>query len=230
MRAVAERLVLRAAAAARRLMPLRCPRAQGHADQLDPAGDRVRPVVHPRDRGVALLVAVLDAGDRVAQRPRRAFLDRLDDFFGARPIGNDPGLRAHPEDRLQAVGAEAGVGADAAVVVDRDALAGVALAAIWSRVRAPLVLEPDQAVRPVAERLVPRAPAAAQRDAPHRGARLAVGTAQVWHRRRGHVIEKLIRPVGQAGDLRYLVHEGRPPKPPSPSALISGPRLLLIGN
>src|SRR2546425_8541707 len=120
--AVAKRLVFRSAAAAQRVMLFRCALAEGHAEQLDAAGDRVRPVVGHRDRGLALLVAVLDVFDRVAQRTRRAFLDRLDDLFGARAIGIDPGLRVHPEYRLQAVGAEGGVGADAAVVVDGDAL------------------------------------------------------------------------------------------------------------
>src|SRR5882762_1705610 len=53
------------------------------------------------------------------------------------------------------------------------------------------------------------APVPNLRHASNRGARLAVGAAQVRHRRRGHVIEKVIRPVGQAGDLRGLIHEGR---------------------
>src|SRR5947208_10011032 len=207
MRTVAERLVPRSAAAAQRVVLFRCALAEGYADQLYPAGNRVGPVVGHRDRRLAFLVAVLDVLYRVAQRTRRAFLDRLDDLLGARAIGVDPGLCAHPEDRLQAVGAEAGVGADAAIVVDGDALAGVALPAVRRRVPAPLILEPDQAVRAVAERLVPGAAAAAQRHAPHRGARLAVGAAQVRHRRRGHVIEKVIRPVGQAGHLRWLAHE-----------------------
>src|SRR5439155_25269802 len=127
MRTVAERLVPRSAAAAQRVVLFRCALAEGHAEQLYPAGDRVGPVVGHRDRRLALLVAVLDAVDRVAQRTRGAFPDRLDDLLGARAIGVDPGLRAQPEDRFQAVGAEAGVGADAAVVVDGDAPACVAL-------------------------------------------------------------------------------------------------------
>src|SRR2546426_3019647 len=144
--AVAKRLVLRSAAAAQRVMLFRCALAEGHAEQLYPAGDRVGPVVGHRNRRLAFLVAVLDVLYRVAQRTRRAFLDRLDDLLGACAIGVDPGLCAHPEDRLQAVGAEAGVGADAAIVVDGNALAGIALAAVRSRAGAPLVLEPDQAV------------------------------------------------------------------------------------
>src|SRR3989442_14828850 len=158
MRTVAERLVPRSAAAAQRVMLFRCALAERHAEQLDPAGDRVGPVVGHRDRRLALLVAVLDVLYRVAQRTRGAFLDRLDDLLGACAIGIDPGLRPHPEDRLQAVGAEAGVGADAAVVVDGDAPAGVALAAVRRGVPPPLVLEPDQSLRACAERLVPVAP------------------------------------------------------------------------
>src|SRR3989442_4782641 len=66
--AVAKRLVLRSAAAAQRVMLFRCALAEGHAEQLDAAGDRVRPVVGHGDRRLALLVAVLDVFDRVAQR------------------------------------------------------------------------------------------------------------------------------------------------------------------
>src|SRR5207245_11217380 len=111
MRTVAERLVPRSAAAAQRVVRFRCALAEGHAEQLDPAGDRVGPVVGHRDRRLAFLVAVLDVLYRVAQRTRGAFLDRLDDLLVARAIGVDPGLRAHPEARFRAVAADTGVGA-----------------------------------------------------------------------------------------------------------------------
>src|SRR5438552_17255508 len=110
MRTVAKRLVLRSAAAAQRVVLFRRAFAEGHTEQLDPAGDRVGPVVGHCDRRLAFLVAVLSLADRVAQRTRWAFLDRLDDLLGDRAIGVDLGLRAHPESGSQAVVGVAGSG------------------------------------------------------------------------------------------------------------------------
>src|SRR6185503_5265714 len=53
MRAIAERLVLRPAAAAQRVVLLGSALAAPHARELDPAGHRVGSVVHDRDRRLA---------------------------------------------------------------------------------------------------------------------------------------------------------------------------------
>ena len=95
-----------------------------------------------------------------------------------RAVRIDPRLLAHPEHRLQAVGAEAGVGTDRPVVVHGDVPADVRDAAIQRPVRRPGVGEPVDAMGAIAERLVLRAAETAERDASLDRERLAAGSAQ----------------------------------------------------
>src|SRR5258708_24531056 len=168
VRAVAERLVLRRAAAAQRVVLRGGTLPELHAHELDATGDRVRPVVGHRYHRRALRRFGPDAVDRVAERAGRALPDRRDDLLHPGAVRVYPRLFAHAEHRLQLVGAEPGVRADRAVVENGDALSGVTLALVLARVRGIAAAETDRAVRPVAERLVLRGPAAAQRDPAHR--------------------------------------------------------------
>src|SRR6185436_10739428 len=126
-----------------------------------------------------------------------------------RAVGIDPRLDAHAENGLQVVGTGAGVRADGAVVVERDALAGVARALVRSGVRQALAPEAVARVRAVAEGLVLRAAAAAQGDAPDIGAGVAVLAPQVRHLHRRHVVQQVVRAVRQAGKLRLRTHQSR---------------------
>ena len=114
------------------------------------------------DRRLALAVAVLDPFDGVAQGARRTLAYGGDDLVASRCVGFDPRLLLQAEDRGDAIGAAAGMGTDAPVVVNGDPRAAVVI---------PLVLDPalelgrgeaDLRVRAVAERLVGRLAAPAQ--------------------------------------------------------------------
>src|SRR5258708_37781897 len=206
VRAVAERLVLRRAAAAQRVVLRGGTLPELHAHELDAAGDRVRPVVGPGDHRRAVRRLGLDAVDRVAERPRRALPDRRDDLLHPGAVRSDPRLVVHAEHRLQPVGAEPRVRADRAVVENRDALAGIALAPVLARIRGVRVLEADHAVRSVTEGLVLRGAAAAQRDRAYVRANLARSTAQVRHRPDFHVVQEVVGTVRRAAELRFGVH------------------------
>src|SRR5882672_2219449 len=208
VRAVAERLVLRRAAAAQGVVLGRGALAELYAHQLDAAGDRVGPVVGHGDHRRALRRLRLDAVDRVADRSGRALADRRDDLLHPGAVWSYPRLVMHPENRLQLVGAEPRVRADRAVVEDRDALAFVGLALVLCGVGCVRVLETDHAVRPVAEGLVLRGAAAAQRHRAHVRAGLAGRAAQVRHRPDFHVGQQVVRAVRRAADLRFGVHGG----------------------
>src|SRR5258705_7302646 len=80
VRAVAERLVLRLAAPAERVVLVRGAVAERHLYQLDAAGNRIWPVVGHRHHRRTILVAMLDAVDRIAERARRALPDRRHDL------------------------------------------------------------------------------------------------------------------------------------------------------
>src|ERR1700716_3645731 len=103
-------------AAAQRVVLGRCTLAEFHPYQLDAAGDRVRPVVGYGDERRPLARLRLHAIDRVAERPRRTFLDRRDDLAHLGAVRVDPRFLTKPEHRLQAVGAVAGMGAKGAIV------------------------------------------------------------------------------------------------------------------
>src|SRR5713226_2480183 len=205
VRAVAEGLVFRAAAAAQRVVLPGRVLAELHAEELDTALHGVRTVIGDGNARLTIAVAVLDAIDRIAERSGRALLDGGDDLLDACAIRIDPRLLAEPEDRLQAVGADAGVRADVAVVVDRDAPSRIRIAAIPAAVGDLAVLEADRAVAAVAERLILRAAAAAQGHAAHRDAGLTVRAAQIGNRRGSGVVQQVVRPVRQARDLWLLV-------------------------
>src|ERR1051326_8184927 len=106
----------------------------------------------------------------MAAPTRGPLADGRDDLVDGCAVGIDPRLLLHAEDRLQVVGARAGVGADAAVVVDDDALAAIALALVRLAVADARAAEAVGGMRSVAERLVLRAAAAAQRHRAHVGA------------------------------------------------------------
>src|SRR5688572_17759718 len=74
VRAVAERLVLRAAAAAQCVVPRWRPLSPGGFVQLRAAGDDVRSVRRDVYRWLAAALAALDAVHGVAQRSRRALV------------------------------------------------------------------------------------------------------------------------------------------------------------
>src|SRR5574340_793878 len=138
---------------------------EGHADQLDSAGDGVRTIVRHCYHRLAILIPVLDIVDRVTQCTGGAFLDRFDNVLDTRGIGVDPRVPAKPEYRLQAVRAEAGMSTDSTVVVNGDAPARIVHTVIPSVVSDCLIREPVRSVCSVTERLVPGAAAAAQRHA-----------------------------------------------------------------
>src|SRR5258706_3663019 len=215
MRAVAKRLVLRGAAAAQRVVLGGSAVAELYAHKLDAARDRVRAVIGHGHHRRALLGPRFDAVDRIAQRPGGTFLDRGDDLPHLGAVRIDPGLRVLAKHGLQAVGAVARVGADAAIVENRDGLADIAHAFVLAGIRGIPVAESDRAMCSVAERLVLRLPAAAQRDGTHRGTGFARGAPQIRHRLGLHVLQQAIRAVRRPADLRsggqnVWVSEGRP--------------------
>src|SRR5262245_57344909 len=165
VRPIAERLVLRSAAAAQRVVLLRGAVTKCHGRKFDAAGHCVRPVVHHRDHRLARGRLRFDAVPGIAQRPGGAFLDRGDHLRDCGAIGVDPGLGIHPKHFLQTVSAEPGVGADRAVVEDGDVLTRKSHPPIPGRIGRVAVRKAVPAVRPIAEGLVGRATAAAQRDA-----------------------------------------------------------------
>src|SRR5262249_16853875 len=139
MHAAAERLVLRVSAATERVVlgggalgaGDGCPALVG---QRDRAGDPIRPVPAHFDGCLARSVpaglsAPLDSVDRIAQRAGRAIAHGADDVVHAAPAGGHEGTFG-VEDRVQTVGAEAGVLADAAVVEDGQLHAVVSIAPV----------------------------------------------------------------------------------------------------
>ena len=99
-------------------------RCAAGVDQGYPSGDPIRTVGDYRDRRGALevpvdVVASLMVVDGVAQRTGRAVSDRPDDLVHSGPTRRDERFLVDSESQRQPVGAEAGVLADAAVVVDR---------------------------------------------------------------------------------------------------------------
>src|SRR5207249_10290369 len=116
--AVAERLVPGLATAAQGIVLARGSLAPGGADQLDPAGDVVRAVPRHEDSRQPILVAPLDAGDRVAEGAGGAHAHDRSHLLRRGAVRVDPRLPLQPPHRTQVFGAEAGVGTDAAVVVD----------------------------------------------------------------------------------------------------------------
>src|SRR5204863_8914646 len=100
----------------------------------------------------------------------------------------------------------AGVRADRAVIEDGDALAAKGVATILVLVGELAIGKAVGAVRAVAERLVLRAAAAAERDAAHSGACGAKGAHEVRHGRSLHGIQQVVRPVRYAGDARFVSH------------------------
>src|SRR6266850_2421431 len=179
MRAVAKRLVLRRAAAAQRVVLGGSTVAELYAHKLDAARNCVGAVIGHGHHGRALRGLRFHAVDRIAQRPRGTFLDRGDDLANLCAVRIDPRLGILAKHGLQAVGAVARVGADAAIVENRDALADITHALVLAGVGGIRVLEPDRAVRSVAERLGLRLAAAAQPDATDGGALRAGSALQV---------------------------------------------------
>jgi hypothetical protein len=149
---------------------------------------------------LAILVALLDAVDRVAERARWALLHGGDDLLHRCAVRVDPRLLLHAEDRLQAVRAEPGVRAQGAVVVDGDLPARVARAVIVAGIGELAIAEPIPRVRAVAERLVLRAAATAERDPARRDARIAVFAAKIRYRHGRGIGEQVIRAVFEARD------------------------------
>lgn len=189
---IAKRLVLRRAAAAKRVMLLRCTLAECPPDQLDSACDRVGAVVGYRHHRLAILIAVFDVVDRIAQCTGRAFLYCFNDLFCTCAIRVNPRLLVHPEHRSKTIGAEARVGTNATVVVNSDALANVTDTVILGIVSDPLIGEPVGSVRSVAERLVLGTTTAAEGYSSNSGTRLTIGAAQVGYRSWCHVGEQVV--------------------------------------
>src|SRR5215470_14761995 len=99
VRAVAERLVLRGAAAAQRVVLEGRAVPEPDTQQLDSAGHRVRAAVGHGHRRLATRRLGLGPFDRIAQRPGRTFPDRRDDLLDLLAVGVYPGLLAHAEHR-----------------------------------------------------------------------------------------------------------------------------------
>lgn len=98
-------------------------------------------------------IAGLFAVDAVAERPRRAVADRADDLVHPPAAGSDKRLPALAEHGGQRVGAESGVLADAAVVVDGHLLAGVGVKTVLDPAWILVTGKPDRCMRAVARRL-----------------------------------------------------------------------------
>ena len=162
MRAVAERLVLRGAAAAQRVALSGGNRVGALPGQRDRADDRVRSVLRHGDPGRVLLRRRFDVIDRIAQRAGRTLADCVDDCIDARAVGIDPRLAAVLEDGSEVIGAASRVRADRTIVEDRDFLAAVDVALRCPGLRLPRAREAVLPVRPVAERLCRGTAAAAK--------------------------------------------------------------------
>ena len=170
--AAAERLVLRVAAPAERVVLTGRARGPGHVrarrvGQADPAGHPVGAVLGDLDGLLALAVPVDQAAgflavEGQAQRPGRTVAHRPDELVHPGSARGDEGLGAGAEGRRQPVGAQAGVLADAPVVEDRDLLTRVGVALVRHPVRVLGVGKPAAGVRPVAERFHGRSAAPAQ--------------------------------------------------------------------
>ena len=132
----------------------------------DGAGDAVRPVLRDLDRRRPFLIdllAYLVAAEREAERTRGTRTDSRDEVVHATAARRDKRFLIGSERRTQAVRAEAGVGADASVVEDRDLLTDVRVTPIGSAIRILLDREADFVMAPVAVRLELRGAAAAER-------------------------------------------------------------------
>src|SRR5581483_10763436 len=138
--AAAERLVLRVAAPAERVvLPGTALRAfdilSVRVGERQPAGDPVRAVLAHLDGRLAGVVVVRGGAplypvDREAERAGRAGPDRGDDLVNPSRRGADERLLAGVKHPGQPVGAVAGVLADAAVVVDRQSRRRVGIAPV----------------------------------------------------------------------------------------------------
>src|SRR5262249_53859109 len=157
--AAAERLVPRVAASAERVMLERAPVGplDGRAllvRKRDRAGDPVRAVPADLDRRLARSLPVdlrarLDAVEPVAERAGRAVADRADQVVDPRSARSHE--RSFRVKRVaEAVGAEAGVLADAAVVVDGEPDAVIGVAAVRDPFRILRIVEVDPGAGPIA--------------------------------------------------------------------------------
>src|SRR5258708_31191536 len=219
--AVAERLVLRRAAAAQCVMLLRRAVAELDAHQLDATGHGIGTIVGDDHFRWPLGILRLYAVDRVAQRTGGTFANRGDDLLHRRAIGIDPRFLAVEEHGLEPIAAMSGMRADGAIVEDGDALAGVARAPVVGAVAELAVGETDRAVRAIAERLVLRPPAAAQRHAAHVGAGRTRLPPEVRDLYRLRLVDQVIGPIGHGAHSRLFpsaIHAPplHPPPPPHP--------------
>ena len=192
---IAKRLVLRRAAAAERVVLLRCTLAKCHPHQLNSTCDRVGTIVGYRHHRLAVLISVFDVLDRIAQCTGRAFLDCFNNFFSTCAIRINPRLLVHPKHRFKTIGAEPRVATDSTVVVNGDTLANVTDTPVLGVVCGPLVGEPVGSVGSVAERLAVGTATAAEGYPSNSGTRLPIRPAQVGHRAWRHVVEEVVRTV-----------------------------------
>ena len=130
MRAVAERLVLRAAASTKSEMLCRSTLAACCIEKIRCAHDDVRPVPGNKHGWFAFPVSMLDTGEGIAQGSRRALPNGRYGFITTRAARVDPRLLLQAKDRRKSIGAAPGMCANASVVVNRDALAFVILALV----------------------------------------------------------------------------------------------------
>ncbi len=134
----------------------------------------------------------LDSVDGETERPRRAVANRPDDLVHPAPAGGDERLGRQPEDGRQAVGAQPGVLAGAAVVDDRHLLADIGIEVVGDPLRIFGAVEPVGQMTVVAPWLGLRPSAAAQ---PRRARRfVAVGHGN-----------RLSEPVDKAHFSRHFV-------------------------
>src|SRR5215469_6794272 len=123
VRAVAERFVLRMAAAAERVVLGESSRVLLLALDRDVALDVVRAVLRHIDRLIAILAFIVDAVARETERARWALPDDRNDLIGRCTVSRDERVALVMEDAREMIRAVAGVAACAAVIVDRDRLA-----------------------------------------------------------------------------------------------------------
>jgi len=177
VRAAAEGLVGRLAAAAEREVLAGRPLAELRALELGAALNRIRAAgqdddafdLVPGANGLTVLAPCECAG--------WALPDGRDDVVSRSAIWIDPGFRLHPPDLRQPIGAVAGMRTDAAVVVDRDLASVVAVELVGHAVVLLFVREADLHVGLVAE-----------------GLRSGVTAAAEGHRLAGLVLRAVRRP------------------------------------
>lgn len=144
------------------------------------AADPVGPVPGYLDLGCVMKLGLSVAVLRVAEGSRGTHADDPDHVLGRFRAGIDPRFDTAAPHAWQVVGAERRVGTDSPVVVDRDVVSGVLVELIRHAIGRVFVGEPDRRMGPIAERLLLRGPAPAERNRRARGNRITARVPEAW--------------------------------------------------